>query len=121
MSTDIIQYAVQAGGVGMLIVAALVLGLEFGGANVPNSSLSQMLFVASFGVGHLFSPLYSAQLWQRIEKVDEDERIRAGLWSGFLCILPDRGVDYCFIRVYGESGFHHSVVNIGARRDNEYL
>ena len=121
MSTDIIQYAVQAGGVGMLIVAALVLGLEFGGANVPNSSLSQMLFVASFGVGHLFSPLYSAQLWQRIEKVDEDERIRAGLWGGFLCILPDRGVDYCFIRIYGESGFHHSVVNIGARRDNEYL
>ena len=83
MSTDIIQYAVQAGGVGMLIVAALVLGLEFGGANVPNSSISQMLFVASFGVGHLFSPLYSAQLWQRIEKVDEDERIRAGLWGGF--------------------------------------
>lgn len=82
MSTDIIQYAVQVGGVTLLIVAAFALGLEFGGADVPNSSLTQMLFVASFGVGHLFSPLYSAQLWQRIEKVDEDHRIRADLWGG---------------------------------------
>ena len=103
MSTDIIQYAVQAGGVGLLIVAALVLGLEFGGANVPNSSLSQMLFVASFGVGHLFSPLYSAQLWQRIEKVDEDDRIRAGLWGGFFYASYQIGVLIIALFAFTES------------------
>lgn len=103
MSTDIIQYLVQVGGVALLIVAALALGLEFGGADVPNSSLTQMLFVASFGVGHLFSPLYSAQLWQRIEKVDEDHRIRAGLWGGVFYASYQIGVLIVALFAFTES------------------
>jgi hypothetical protein len=103
MSTDILQYIVQAGTVALLIVAALVLGLEFGGADVPNSSLTQMLFVASFGVGHLFSPLYSAQLWQRMEKVDGDNRIRAGLWGGFFYSSYQIGVLIVALFAFTES------------------